>query len=297
MWLNLQIFGFRALWSPYFLIFLILIVVAYALITGPYRHRFGGEDKPSLKQQISFYIAILLIYAVKGSPVDLMSHITLTAHMTQMAIYILIVPILIIKGIPEWIWHKFIYAPFIRPMLKVLANPIISVLLFYSLFSFYHVPFVFDFSKSSPIAHTLIHLVLFIAAFNMWLPVLAPVMELDRLKPLLKIAYVFVSAVLMTPACVIIIFAAEPLYASYSSGGAWITALSLCVPGDVLQGISSNLTGPGLFTSMDVLEDQQLGGIVMKVIQEITYGFILAGIFFKWFSKESLRVDPLPSDS
>lgn len=45
---------------------------------------------------------------------------------------------------------------------------------------------------------------------------------------------------------------------------------------------------------MDVVEDQQLGGIVMKFVQEIMYGIILAYIFKQWFKREH-KDDELPN--
>ncbi|AIF43872.1 cytochrome c oxidase assembly factor CtaG [Virgibacillus sp. SK37] len=297
MWLELQIFGFRALWSPYFFLFVISLAIVYFLVTGPYRSKWGIEEKPSNKQQVSFYIALLLLYIVKGSPVDLLTHIMLSAHMAQMAIYYLIFPILVIKGLPVWIWRKVVYAPFIYPALKVLTKPIISLLLFNSLFSLYHVPAVFDFAKSSQIAHTSISLVILLAAFIVWWPILSPIKEWDTMSPLLKIGYIFANGVLITPACVLIIFADHALFAAYSQDGAWIQAMSLCVPGNVLQGISYAISGPEMFSPMSTLEDQQLGGIIMKIMQEITYGYILARIFFTWFNQESLKVDPIPAET
>ncbi|WP_188385345.1 cytochrome c oxidase assembly factor CtaG [Ornithinibacillus halotolerans] len=298
MWLNLQLFGFRALWSPYFLIFVVGIGVLYYLITGPLRYKFGGQDKPTVKQQFFFYGGLILLYIVKGSPVDLMTHITLTAHMIQMAIYLIVFPIFMVKGIPTWIWEKVLLKPVIRPILKVLTFPLVSIVLFNGLFSLYHIPFIFDFSKSSPIAHATIHLILLIFGFLVWFPIMSPVKEFEQIKqPLWKIFYIFGNGLLITPACVLIIFADTPLFAAYSSTGAWLQALALCVPGDVLDGLAATIkvTGPELFTSMSTLEDQQLGGIIMKIMQEIAYGVMLARIFFAWFSPEALKVDPLPS--
>jgi len=297
MWLELQIFGFRALWSPYFFLYVLSLGVLYFLITGPLRHKFGGTEKPSGKQQAYFYSALLLLYIVKGSPIDLLTHITLTAHMIQMAVYLLLVPIFIIKGLPKWIWKKVLHMPVIEPAVKLLTKPVVSLLLFNLLFSLYHLPAVFDFSKSSPIAHSGISIILLIAAFIMFLPIVPPVEELDNLNPLLKIAYILAGSVLITPACVLIIFASTPLFAAYSSDGAWLQALSLCVPTGVLQGVSSALSGPEMFTSMGTLEDQQLGGIVMKFMQEIVYGIIYGTIFFKWFNEKEVRkIDPLPEE-
>ncbi|WP_087973046.1 cytochrome c oxidase assembly factor CtaG [Oceanobacillus rekensis] len=294
MWLELQIFGFRALWSPYFFVFICALAVLYYLITIRYRHKFGGKEKPTAKQQAFFYVSLVLLYIVKGSPIDLLTHITLTAHMIQMAIYLFIIPIFMLKGIPEWMWRKVVNAPVIKPIFTVLTKPIIALLLWNGLFSLYHIPVVFNFSKSSAIAHTSISLILFIVSFIVWFPLISPVKELDKMQPLLKIGYIFANSVLITPACVLIIFSSDPLYATYSQDGSWIQALSLCVPGDILQGLTTSLSGPEMFTSMDIVEDQQLGGIIMKIMQEITYGIVLGTIFFKWFSRESLKVDPIP---
>lgn len=295
MWLELQVFGFRALWSPYFLIYLLILGLLYFLITGPYHQKFGGDEKPTGKQQIFFYSALFLLYAVKGAPIDLLSHIMLTAHMIQMAIYYLIFPIFIIKGIPVWIWKKVVYAPVIKPIVKLLTKPLISLLLFNTLFSLYHIPAIFDFSKSSPIAHTSISLVILVAAFIVWWPILAPLKEFDTMKPLLKIGYIVANGVLITPACVLIIFSDVPLFAAYSQEGAWIQAMALCVPGDILEGLTFPISGPELFSPMSTLEDQQLGGIIMKIMQEIVYGILLGRVFFKWFNKESRSIDPLPA--
>lgn len=297
MWLELQIFGFRALWSPYFLLFVLSLAVLYFLITGPYRHKFGGTEKPSVKQQIYLYTALFLLYAVKGSPIDLLTHITLTAHMIQMAIYYLVFPILVIKGLPEWVWRKFVNIKIVKPAFNLFTKPIISLLLFNTLFSLYHIPAIFDFAKSSQAAHTSISLIILIAAFIVWWPIMTPIKEYDTVPSLLKIGYIFANGVLITPACVLIIFADHTLFAAYTQDGAWLQAMALCVPGDVLQGITFAISGPEMFSSMSALEDQQLGGIIMKIMQEITYGIILGRVFYKWFNRESLKIDPIPAET
>lgn len=295
MWLELQIFGFRALWSPYFFLFCVAIGVVYYLVTGPYRHKFGGsgEDKPTIKQHIAMYTALLLLYVVKGSPVDLLSHMMLTAHMTQMAVYLLLFPILTIIGIPLWIWRKVIGHRVLEPVIKLLTKPIISLLLFNGMFSVYHIPVVFDFSKSAPVWHFIIHILLLIAAFIVFMPVLLPFKEMDRMSPLMKIGYIFANGVLITPACALIIFANVPVYSAYLENGAWIQALAICVPSDVLSGISTSLSGPEMFSPLSTLIDQQLGGIIMKVLQEIIYMVLLIRVFFRWFNTKSREIDPI----
>lgn len=300
MWLNMQIFGFRALWSPYYFLFLLGLALIYYFITGPYRFKLGADENikyPTIKQQVTFYSGLLLLYIVKGSPVDLMSHITLTAHMLQMAMYYLVFPILIIKGIPAWLWEKFVNIPKLKPVINVLTKPLVALLLFNGLFSLYHFPAIFDFSKTSQTAHAVIGLIVLGAAFAIWWPLMTPLKEYDTMPPPIKIGYIFGSIVLLTPACALIIFSETPLFASYSEGGAFIQALALCVPGGVLDGLESSISGPEMFTAMSTMEDQQLGGISMQTVQEIMYGIVLGKVFFRWSNRESYKIDPLPANA
>ncbi|WP_186577583.1 cytochrome c oxidase assembly factor CtaG [Aquibacillus kalidii] len=293
MWLELQIFGFRALWSPFFLLFTIGLAIAYYLVTFLFRHKFTNDPEPTGNQVLFFYSGVALLYIVKGSPIDLLSHIMFTSHMVQMALYYLVFPIFIIKGIPNWIWRLIYNLPILKYLLNVLTKPIVALLLFNGLFSMYHIPVIFDFAKANIVAHAIISSVILITAFFVWWPIFTPLKEKDKLSPLLKIGYIFANGVLITPACGLIIFSSDVLYHTYSASGGWVQALALCVPGSVLNGIS--LSGPEMFSPLPIIEDQQLGGIMMKISQEIIYGIILARIFFPWFNKESGKIDPLPS--
>lgn len=297
MWLDLKIFGFRALWSPYFFTYILVIGLVYFLITGPYRHKFGGREKTSMSQNVYFYSGLLLLYIIKGSPVDLLSHIMLSAHMTQLAIYFLVFPIFIIKGIPVWIWEKIIDRSFVSRIFTFITNPILALVSFNLLFSIYHMPVIFNFSKSSQFVHSSISLVILFTAFMMWLVVIAPLRKYDRVPPLVKMGYIFANAALITPACVLIIFASNPLFEAYSSEGAWIQAMSLCVPGNILQGLVPSLSGAEMFSPMSTMEDQQLGGIIMQTLITIIYGTMLGRIFFNWFNKESHEIDEIPETS
>ncbi|KAB8138627.1 cytochrome c oxidase assembly factor CtaG [Gracilibacillus oryzae] len=289
MWQDLQIFGFRALWSPYFAIFITILAIAYFFL-------FITKEKGrrvSLNQAVYFYTGLLLLYIIKGSPIDLLSHIMFTSHMVQMALYFLVFPIFIIKGLPVWLWRKIFSLPLLGSILKLLTKPLIALLLFNGLFSFYHIPVIFDFAKSHDIAHSVISVTILISAFIMWWPIFTPIKEMDTLSPLLKIGYIVANGVLITPACALIIFSSASLYSTYGASGGWIQALALCVPADVLEGLS--LSGPEMFSPLGLVEDQQLGGILMKITQEIVYGILLARIFFPWFRSGENKIDPLPA--
>ncbi|AKG04673.1 cytochrome c oxidase assembly factor CtaG [Salimicrobium jeotgali] len=292
MWLELQIFGFRALWSPFYMIFVAVLALVYFYLTGPGRR--NDKEKATGFQQITFFSGLVLLYIVKGSPIDLMAHIMFAAHMTQMALYYLVFPFLIINGVPGEVWRRIFDRPVIRPFLKFITKPLLSLLLFSGFFSMYHVPAVFDFAKSNEIVHAGFSTTILFFAFCMWVSVFPPTEGVDRLGPLLKIGIIFGSGVLLTPACALIIFSDAPLYATYTQSGAWMDALSLCVPTGVLEGLAGSLNGPEFFTSMPLLQDQQLGGIIMKIMQEVIFAAIIGHIFFSWFNKERNTIDPIP---
>ncbi|WLR52202.1 cytochrome c oxidase assembly factor CtaG [Bacillus tianshenii] len=301
---NIQIFGFRALWSPYYMVFIIALGALYlSLVRGRLMNKFESAEPATKKQMFYFLSALVILYAVKGSPVDLLGHLNFSLHMVQMSLLYLAVPPLMILGTPEWLFRKFANLKVIHPVYKVFSRPIIALFLFNGLFSMYHFPVIFDVIKTDPLLHGLVTSVIFFCAFFMWIPLIAPLPEYDRLGDLQKMGYLFSNGVLLTPACALIIFANNPLYATYSDPAAWAEALALCVPASLLTNIDvSNLS---LFSFTTILKDQQLGGVIMKIVQEIIYGMTLGYVFTRWVKNEQKRGDeevakymsPQPSDS
>ncbi|WP_042471602.1 cytochrome c oxidase assembly factor CtaG [Bacillus ndiopicus] len=284
----LSIFGFKALWSPYFIGVLVFLTVVYFLVTVTWRKDFKVSEPLKKSEAIYFILAMIVLYIIKGSPVDLLGHIMFTVHMTQMAFLLLLVPIFLIKGIPWWVWSVVVNAPVVRKIFKVLTQPLVAIFVFIALFSFYHIPSVFDTIKLDETLHGLYTFILFLSAVFMYWPLFNKVDGQHQLKPLYKIVYIIGNAVLITPACALIIFAPNPMYATYTDADVWLKAMELCVPKSTLSGLS--LSGPELFSSMSALSDQQVGGILMKIIQEIIFIVALVGIFRNWWNSE--RKDP-----
>jgi len=64
-----------------------------------------------------------------------------------------------------------------------------------------------------------------------------------------------------------------------------------CVSGDSTALLRS-FGGPAFFNFLfSAKEDQQLGGIVMKFIQEGIFASMLAYVFFQWYRKEKQEDD------
>ena len=295
--MSISIFGFRALWSPYYLKILIIFTIGYFWLVSRYRERKHEGFVLTKRQVFYFLLAMFLLYVVKGSPIDLLSHIMFSAHMTQMAILYLVIPPLFIISIPEGIWRVILAGKSRQVIFSFFTKPLIALLFFNILFSLYHLPLVFDYIKSSMILHAGYTVLLFVTAVFMWFPLVNQIPEKDSLSGVKKVAYIFGSGILMTPACALIIFASSPIYSTFTNPESWANAMRLCVPASTLSGL--HLSGPEVFSGLPAIEDQQLGGVLMKIIQEIVLGYVLGVIFFAWFKKENggeNAIDPVPTE-
>jgi putative membrane protein len=214
------------------------------------------EEAVSSRKKTALLLGLLLFNLAVGSPLSFIGHELFSVHMLQQSVLFLAVPPLVLSGLPAgWVRAVFRWRP-VKQAVSFFTHPLVALLVFNGLFSFYHVPFIFDTLMGNPMLHVTSHAVLTAAAFAMWWPVFCPLPEQDRLTPLRKMAYICAAGVLLTPACALIIFADQLLFASYS--------------------------GVQLIPLLDPLDDQQLGGVVMKILQEGIYGCVLGVIFFRW---------------
>ncbi len=253
---------FFDMWNPDVLLFTVLIAVIYLAFTGPWQARITGSEPVSGKKKVAFLSGLLLFYLAQGSPINYYGHQYLfSLHMVQQSFLYLVVPPLLLVGTPAWLLARIFPAGWPRKLLSFFTNPLIGALSFNLLFSFYHLPFIFDEISLLPTAMSIYHAVLLVAAFMMWWPIVSPLSQETQLSDLRKIAYIFANSVLITPACALIIFSDTQLYESYRQV-------------------------PELIAGHSAFEDQRLGGVLMKLIQEGLYSSILAYTFFKWYKKE-----------
>ncbi|QQE73920.1 cytochrome c oxidase assembly protein [Brevibacillus composti] len=266
--------SFSDMWSPGVILFTILLLILYFALTGPMRHRFADSSPVPGKQKALFVLAMLVFYAGAGSPINYTGHHYLfSMHMLQMSLLFFVLPPLLMVGIPGWLWTVIFRKERVRAVLRVLTKPLVAAVVFNSLLSFYHVPFILDFASLNHDAMNAFHGFLFLTAFCMWWPIIHPLPEEKiQLAGLKKMAYLFANGILITPACALIIFAGHSVYEHYSNA-------------------------PQLFANYTPFMDQRLGGILMKLIQEMTYGFVLYHIFTKWRQEEKMNDLPMERQS
>ncbi|MDF9843393.1 MULTISPECIES: cytochrome c oxidase assembly factor CtaG [unclassified Paenibacillus] len=288
--LGLQYFSFADLWSPLLLAATLLLAAGYLVLIGPLAQRFPGSAEVPLRQRALFLGGLLVLYLAQGGPVSLLGHILFSFHMVSMALSYLIAVPLMMLGIPEWCWRALMRVNPLR-RLSFLAHPVVAALLFNGLFSLYHIPVIHDYVMLHFTVHRLYYAVLFLTSALMWWTLINPLPEHRRAGGPVKIGFIFLNMVLLTPACGLIIFASSPLYATYSDPAVWARAMGYCVSGDpaaLLQAFG----GPGFFGGLSPKVDQQVGGIVMKFIQEFIFASMLAYVFYHWYKKENGQDDP-----
>jgi putative membrane protein len=260
---NLSDYNWYELYPPFVYIIAILLGVIYYLWIARGKQK---EIIASRWQQISMISSLLLMVIIKGTPLQILGHHYLfSVHMAQMAVlYLMIVP-LIILGVPPLRWEEWLKLNTVfTKIFRALTKPLIALLVFNAVFSLYHIPAVFDTVVQYMFLHYIYHFLLFVTAFTMWWPVLCPVKELETLSDIQKIGYIFANGVLMTPACALIMFSDMPLYDAYRNV-------------------------PQLYAAMTPAEDQRVGGVTMKIFQEVIYAFVLGLIFARWVKKERAR--------
>jgi len=273
------------------MMFMMAILVLYTFVVGPWRHKFAGSKPVSIPRQLAFVLAIVLLYLTQGGPLSLLGHLMFTFHMTNMAVAYILVPPLLISGIPDWIWRWMFKGSFWRlRIFRHIMNPIVCLALFTLMFSFYHMPANHDWIMTHLTVHRLYYLLMFISAMMMAWHVYCPIPEWRRMPNLLTLGYIFLSGLLLTPACVMIIFAGEPLFGVYNDPQVWVKAMGYCMAGDPAV-LLSKVGGPAFFNMMSVEDDQQLGGIIMKLLQEFVNVSALYAVFMQWFRRERARED------
>ncbi|MFC7680571.1 cytochrome c oxidase assembly factor CtaG [Paenibacillus sp. GCM10028914] len=292
--LGLEYFTFEAKWSPIFLAFMLLVTAGYFLITGPLSYRLKDSEPVSAGRKTLFVLGMLTMYMAQGGPIDLLGHTMFSFHMVSMAMSYLMATPLLILGIPVWLWR---YIDRKNPLKKLgfLARPVVAAVVFNGLFSFYHIPVIHDFVMLNFWVHRLYYILLFITSIMMWWAIIQPIPEKDKTSGLMKMGYIFLNMVLLTPACGLIIFSSEPMYATYSDPNTWAKAMGYCVPGDPSK-LLAQFGGPSFFGYLEPGIDQRVGGIIMKFFQEIIFASMLAYVFFHWYKRENKEDDPLPTD-
>ena len=257
--------------DPVLLGLLLTTSLSYFLATVWLRQRILKEAKVSWQKLLIFCLAIVMTYLIEASPLhDLGERYLFSAHMTQHLLLTYFAAPLFLLSIPDWLMQSLMRNKILFFLARLFNKAIVAALTYTLFLSLWHFPVIYDAGLRNSSLHHLQHFGFFIVSLIFWWPVMQNVRGIKQLHPLLKIVYLFISSTLLQiPLFGIITFADHAFYPSYVSA-------------------------PRFFFS-SALEDQRVGGVIMKVLAMLFYILPMTIIFVNWY--RAYQADHNPGES
>lgn len=252
--------------EPLLLITLLGVGWLFGLGVGPLRHRVAPGQVFPTGQTITFYLGLVVVYLAVGSPLDQIGEQFLfSAHMVQHMLLIYLAPILFFKGTPTWLIDWLLQPEGLRKTMSVLTHPACGGLLFTFGFTVWHIPVLYDLALQDRTVHVLEHWTMFSLAVLMLWPSLTSSERVPRRSYGLRMLAVFLLMVGQLPVFAFLTLSEEVLYPTY----AWAPRI----------------------INLSPLDDQILGGLIMKVVNMGVSLTLLGIAFYRWSKSEEPERD------
>jgi putative membrane protein len=215
------------------------------------------RQDPSLTQKICFFGGLFVMFASLNGPIhDLSDYYLFSAHMVQHLLLTLVMPPLLLAGVPGWMIRRPLATPSIAPAARFLTRAPIAFVVFNVVMAAWHLPPLYNAAMANHNIHIVEHLMFMAAAVLMWWPLLSQLPELPRLAYPGQMLYSFLMSLPMSIVAVYIAMSDHVLYPAYA-------AAPRVLP-------------------LSPLEDQLLGALIMWIPGGIIFMIIMTVVFFKW---------------
>ena len=245
------------------------IVVGVVLLQGFYilsitvlSSRYNLAPTVDKRKTFLFTMGVLFMYIALSSPIHhLADNYLFSAHMVQHLILLLLVPPLLLTGTPEWMWRPIVRYRLTRHIANWLTRPVQAFAISGLILALWHLPPFYNATLTSHTLHVIEHIMFILSAIIMWWPVLSPVIAIPRASYPMQMVYLFL---LTLPAGFIgaaITFSPRILYDFYA-------------------------TVPRLW-ALDVVTDQQIGGLIMKIPGALAFFITMIFVFSLWYQRDN----------
>ncbi len=216
------------------------------------------------KARMSYVAGVLVLVLALVSPLDVLSDTYLfSAHMLQHLLLILIVPPLLLAGLPAAAIARFDGSALGR-VARHATDPLPAWVIGVGTMWIWHAPGLYNLTLASEPIHVVEHLSFLASAVVFWRPVIAP--PTGQRTPVI-LAYLFLAAMASSVLGIMLTFAPVGAYAAYLA------------PADPL-GILPALRTSGLSPALD----QQLGGLFMWIPGSLVYLVFLLATLSRWYA-------------
>lgn len=229
---------------------------------GPLRRGYGwGPPVPAWR--VACFVAGLLVLlgSLNGPIHDLSDFYLFTVHMVQHLLLTLVLPPLLLAGTPGWLLDPLLRPRAIRPLGRLLTQPVVAGSLFTITLAAWHTVPAYSLMMRDHDVHVLTHILFMITAVIMWWPVMSRSAELPALGLGLRMLYLFLVSIPMQLVAAIITFSDSVLYQWYAAAPrTW---------------------------GLSPLDDQKLGGLLMWIPGNLYMFAAIGVVFFIWARQEA----------
>ncbi|MDP1807482.1 MAG: cytochrome c oxidase assembly protein, partial [Acidimicrobiales bacterium] len=226
----------------------------------------AGTPVVSRRQRGWFIVGIALLWAAADWPIhDIGERYLYLVHMSQHLLLTLVVPPIMLLATPEWLARLVVGTGRVDRWVHQLARPVPAAVLFNGLVLLSHFTGTVNLASESGLFHYGMHTALVLSAVLLWIPVCGPFPEL-RISPPAQVVHLFLTSIIPTVPGAWLTFADGAVYRVYD------------IP-DRLWGVS-------------VTSDQQVAGLIMKLVGGTYLWILIAVIFFRWAGTAMREDDP-----
>lgn len=239
-----------------------LVACVLAYVVGARRMRpetLWNEYVISAGEVIAFSAGIITLAVALISPLDTLSAQMFSAHMLQHVLLLYLAPPLLLVGVPAWMLAPIVDRPSLARILRFLTHPASAFLIFNGTLVLWHMTFFWQMALLDPPVHALEHLMFLAAGILAWWPVFAPV-PVGRLSYPAQCLYLFVQSLVPAVIGAVITFSTMVVYPVYAE--------------------TPKLWG------LTPLVDQQIAGLLMKLLGTLVLWILVTIRFFQWFNHE-----------
>jgi putative membrane protein len=220
----------------------------------------AGTPAVTGAQKRWFAFGILLLWVAADWPVHDIGELYLyLVHMSQHLVITLVVPPVLLLATPEWLARLVVGEGRVQRVVQRMARPVPAALVFNALALLTHWQVIVNGASGNGLFHYGVHTVIVVSAFLFWIPVCGPFPEL-RISPPAQMIYLFITSIVPTVPGAWLTFAEGAVYSAYD------------IP-ERLWGIS-------------VTSDQQVAGLLMKLVGGTYLWVLISVIFFRWAGRE-----------
>ena len=249
---------------PSIIVGVVLITALYLMAVGPLRERFGWAERGSSSQMVLFMLGVLVIVVALLSPLhELGDKYLFSAHMAQHLLLMLVVPPLLLLGVPGWLVDKVLRSPRVLAVSRFLTRPLVAFTFFNAVLVLWHMPVLYDLTLRERDIHILEHVMFLGVAVLMWWPVLSLAKELPRASYITQMVYLFLLPTVPGILGAVITFSDKVLYPWYAEA-------------------------PRLW-NISATTDQEIGGIIMWVPGGMAFLTVLIIVFLVWANQEESK--------